>query len=422
MNDTLSRRELFTRWFKSGSLTPEALPKHAPRVAFAPRGAFPLGDVVVCVFLRGGMDGLSVVAPYGEGAHYYDARPTLGLREPGAPANALLDLNGFFGLHPSLAPLLPLYQGGRLSFVHATGGTDPTRSHFDAMRFMEAGAPGDRSIGTGWLGRHLELLNAGNDSPFRALGIGDLLPESLRGSVPALAIGDLESFRLQARWDEQDAIEQQIRAQYRVDSPSGFLEQAARSVFDVVDIIQGLDPGNYAPSGGAVYPENQAGWGLRQVAQLIKADLGLEAACVDFGGWDTHEGEGVIGGWFDGMIAGLGQALAAFHADLGNAMDRVTVVTMSEFGRRVEENGSAGTDHGHGNVMMLMGGGLNGGQVFADWPGLAPNELDDGDLAITTDYRDVLAELIERRLANPQAAQVFPNFTPQALNLFVPQA
>ncbi|MCK6471238.1 MAG: DUF1501 domain-containing protein [Planctomycetes bacterium] len=417
MKSTLSRRDLLTRWFKTGTVSEAA---HAPRVAFSPRGAFPLGDVVVCIFLRGGMDGLSAVVPYGEGGNYYDNRPTLALAEPGSPSpNAARDLDGFFGLHPALSPLYPLYQDGRLAFVHATGSIDPSRSHFDAMRFMEIGVPGNRSVGTGWLGRHLELLGAGNDSPFRAMSFGGQLPESLRSSIPALSLRDLESFRIEARWDQRDAIEQVIRGQYHVDNPSGYLEQAARSVFEAVGTIQSLDPANYQPSGGAVYPDNELGWGLSQVAQIVKADLGLEAACVDLNGWDTHNGQGNFGGRFDVLLDAFARALEAFNLDLGSRMNNITVVAMSEFGRRVTENASAGTDHGHGGLMTVLSGGLTSGQVFADWPGLAPGELDDGDLAITTDYRDVLAELIGRRLLNPNADQVFPGHTPRELNFFV---
>jgi len=392
-----------------------------PRMAFRKRGTVSNGrDVVVCIFLRGGMDGISAVVPYGEGASYYDLRPTLAVREPGAGTGAAVDLDGFFGLHPSLAGFKDLYTDGKLGIVHGTGCIDPTRSHFDAMRYMEQGVPGDKTVATGWIGRHLESASWTNESPFRAVGMGSLLPASLRGTgaVSALALEDIRDFTLNGRWDQVERLSAELQAAYHVDAPAGLLDDQARLVFETMNILQGLDSENYQPEHGATYPDDYFAVALKQTAQMIKADLGLEVSCIDLGNWDTHETQGTIGGGFAENLKILGDTLLAFYTDLGEAMNSVTVLTMSEFGRRIEENASAGTDHGHGGVMFAMGGGVQGGSVLGTWPGMAEDALDDGDLAITTDQRHILAELLTRRMGCTNLASVFPGFTPQAVGLF----
>jgi len=397
-------------------------PSWMPKLAFRQQGTAP-GDVLVAIFLRGGIDGLSAVVPYGDGANYYDARPTLAVPEPGSDTNAALDLNGYFGFHQSFAPLVDIYQAGGLAVVHATGSTDPSRSHFDAMQFMEYGTPGSKTTGTGWIGRHLQSAAWQNDSPFRAVGMGAMVPGSLRGPVSPLSLRSIADFHLKGREGELRRAQDALAQLYSIQAPTDMLDTQAKLVFDTVDMLQSLNAGSYQPANGADYPSDDYGFGmgLRQIAQLIKADVGLEVACIDLGGWDTHENQGNHNGYFADLLSTLGRGLGAFYADLQDHMSDVSVVTMSEFGRRVSENASQGTDHGHGNFMLLMGGGVKGGQVYANWPTLAPEALNDGDLAITTDYRDVLAEVVAQRLKNPALDQVFPNFTPTPLGLVIPR-
>lgn len=395
------------------------MPSWMPRLAFAQQAHNPTGNTVVCIFLRGGIDGLATVAPYFEGRHYYESRPTQHLAEPGRGENAALDLDGRFGFHPVMRPLKEIYDSGHLAVVQATGLTDPTRSHFDAMLFMEYGTPGEKFTDAGWLARHLQSTAERTGSPFRSVGIGAVLPTSLRGPVSSLALQSIADFHLQGRADEIEKVQQALAQLYAIDAPSEPLDHQAHLVFETLDQLRTINAVTYEPANGANYPDgNEFGMGLRQIAQLIKADVGLEVACIDFGGWDTHENQGTFDGTFNYLLSTLSQGLHAFHTDLGNRMQNVTVVTMSEFGRTLNENGSAGTDHGHGNIMMLMGGGVNGGQVYTNWPGLAPEHRDpDGDLAITTDYRDVLAEVVRHRLQNDDLGFVFPNYTPNTLGI-----
>jgi uncharacterized protein (DUF1501 family) len=424
MDTILTRRDFLKGVGAAGAvgISRSLFPAWMPRLAFRAPNQAP-GDVLVCIFLRGGIDGLSAIVPFGEGADYYDARPTQAVAEPGSGPSAAIDLDGFFGMHPSFSPLVDLYRSGALAVVHATGSTDPTRSHFDAMQFMEYGTPGDKTIATGWIGRHLKSAAWQNDSPFRAVGMGAMLPTSLRGPVSSLSLRSIADFHLKGREGELRKAQDVLAQLYTIEAPTDMLDSQAKLVFDTVDMLQSLNAGSYQPAAGAEYPADDFGFGmgLKQIAQLIKADVGLEVACVDLGGWDTHENQGTHGGVFANLLSILGRGLNAFYTDLADHMGGITVVTMSEFGRRVAENANAGTDHGHGNFMLLMGGGTRGGQVFARWPGLSPDALNDGDLAITTDYRDVLAEVLTQRLKNPAVDQVFPNFTATPLGLVVPR-
>ncbi|MCC7206309.1 MAG: DUF1501 domain-containing protein [Anaerolineae bacterium] len=384
-------------------------PAWMPRLAFRFDQGAP-GDVLVAVFLRGGMDGLNVVVPYAEGGLYYDRRPTIAIPAPGDGDDAALDLDGRFGLHPALRPLKDIYDAGTLAVIHAAGSPDPSRSHFDAMEFMERGTPGAKNTPTGWISRHLQSAAWQNTSPFRAVGMGAMVQSSLQGPVSALALRSIVDFHLGGREDMLEAIQRTLSGLYSIDAPQDLLRTQARETFAVLDIMSRLTATEYTPDAGAEYPDTEFGLGLKQVAQLIKAGVGLEVACVDLGGWDTHEDQGGAEGWQAGLLSELGAGLAALNADLGDAMNNVCVVTMSEFGRRVDENASRGTDHGHGNAMFVMGGGVSGG-LYADWPGLADEALDDGDLAITTDYRDVLSEILVARVLNPALDQVFPGYT-----------
>jgi len=420
MANKISRRSILKTGAALGVIgaSQSLLPGWMPRVAFSAQAQTPQHDTLVCIFLRGGMDGLSMVAPFGEGAAYYDARPTLALSEPGSGSDAAINLDGFFGLHPSLSPLKEVYDENDLLLVHATGLVDPTRSHFDAMRFMEYGIPGDKTVNTGWLGRHLQTAAWQNQSPFRAVGMGTMLADSLRGPVSPLSLQSIADFHFRGRADQLHRLRQSLSQLYAVQAPADMLGEQAGLVFETIDTLKQIQSAQYQPGGGATYPDGEFGMGLQQIAQLIKADVGLEVACLDLGGWDTHENQGTIGGAFADLAGMLGRGLHAFYTDLHEQMGNITVVAMSEFGRRVSENGSHGTDHGHGNVMFAMGGGVNGGQVFAQWPTLSPTALDDGDLAITTDYRAVLAELLSNRLNNPAVTDIFPGFEPSPLGLF----
>lgn len=363
----------------------------------------PEGDVLVCLFLRGGMDGLHVVPPHGD-RHYARHRPTLALLPPDARGAKTLDLDGFFALHPNLAPLMEPYRAGELAIVHACGTPDRTRSHFEAMATMECGID-DGSLGeSGWLGRHLAISGTKRRTALRALALGDMVPQSLHGAMGAVAVSSLSEFRLKTpeRWGP--AFRTALTALYAPGADP--VSEGGRDTLNLLRSMERLDPKEYRPVAGARYPDGDFGSHLRQVAQLIKADVGLEVACVDLGGWDSHVAQGPL---LDGLTRDLGQGLAALRTDLGDRFRRVTVLAMSEFGRRAYENSGVGTDHGRATCMFVMGGGIHGGRVFARWPGLAPDHLEEpGDLRVTTDYRDVLAEIVRDRLGNPELARVFP--------------
>ncbi|MBC8170928.1 MAG: DUF1501 domain-containing protein, partial [Anaerolineae bacterium] len=331
--------------------------------------------------------------------------------------SSAIDLDGFFGLHPALRPLKDIYDAGMLGVIHGAGSPDPSRSHFDAMEYMERGIPGDKTTASGWITRHLNSAAWQNESPFRAIGMGALIPSSMSGNGSALGLRSIADFHLGGRQDQLSSIQRTISGLYSVQAPADFLTSQAAGVFNAMDALTDLRNAGYTPANGADYPESEFGLGLRQIAQLIKADLGLEVACVDIGGWDTHEEQGGSDGQLAYLLDDLGRGLAAFYADMQDYMANITVVSMSEFGRRATENASGGTDHGHGNCMFVMSGGVQGG-VYARWNGLQTGALDDGDLAVTTDYRDVLSEVLTKRIGNPAVDQIFPGYTPQPLDIF----
>jgi len=413
---SLNRRDFFKA---TAALASANLLASLPRLAFRAEGNTSAGDILVCIFQRGAADGLNMIVPHGD-RDYYEARDTIAIAQPhpGDP-KAAVDLDGFFGLHPALKPLDDIYRDRALAIVHAVGSPDPTHSHFDAMDFMERGTPGAKAVTTGWIGRHLQTMGTQRDeSPFRAVGVGAMLQQSLRGPVQAVALQSIADFHLKGRQDEVAKLQAVLSALY---SPSAdMLEATGQRTFDAIQMLTRINPGAYKPANGAKYPTGRFGEGLTTVAQLIKADVGLEVACVDIGGWDTHMGEGgADGGELPRLLQEFGEGLAAFHLDMQDRMGHITVVTMSEFGRRVQENSSHGTDHGHGNAMILMGGGVQGGKVYADWPGLAlDRRYGPGDLAVTTDFRDVLGELVQKRLGNPELDVVFPNYTPAHRGIF----
>lgn len=383
------------------------LPKVFVRMAGA--AALPSGNrkVLVAIFQRGAVDGLNVVVPYGEKT-YYDARPSIAVPRPGSGENAALDLDGFFGLHPSLAPVLPYFKDGSAAFVHAAGSPDATRSHFDAQDFMESGTPGVKATADGFLCRAIGEKTA-KPSPLRAVSLTPALPRILAGRAGAVAMSDIARFGIRAG-GATPAVSESFESMY-AGAAGGALGTTAKESFDAVRILKAADPAKIAPENGAGYPQSPFGNALKQIAQLIKADVGLEVAFTDVGGWDTHAGEGGAQGQLSNRLRDYGLAISAFAQDLGSRMGDVTLVTMSEFGRTVKENGNRGTDHGHANVMLLLGGGVKGGKVYGRWPGLDASKLYEGrDLAVTTDFRDVFAEILAKRMGIGNLAPVFPGY------------
>ncbi len=376
---------------------------------------------LVSIFLRGGADGLSLVAPYGDD-DYLRYRPTLALAAPrdfrASVHDRVVDLDGFFGLHPALSPLLPLFQSGQMAVVHACGSGDQTRSHFEAMATVERGAFQDTGPASGWLARHLQSAPWENASPLRAVALGAMLPATLQGASNATALKTIGDLSLQVPWaGREQTLQATLAALY---GGRDALGQAGREALSVLKTLQRLTPAQMSPTDGAVYPKDDLGQGLHQVACLMKSRVGLEAACLDQTGYDTHVGQGVGQGMLADRLHSLAASLAAFATDLGPELwAETTVVVLSEFGRRVAENSGLGTDHGRGGVMLALGGrGIAGGKVLGQWPGLAASHLEGpGDLRVTTDYRAVLAELLSRRLGNPNVGMVFPGFVPQAVGV-----
>jgi len=403
----LTRRRLITGLGAAGALA--VADAGLPRMAFA--AGPPAGDLIVSVFLRGAMDGLSAVVPYAD-ADYHASRP--GVR---VPANLVQKLDAQFGLHPSLAPLMTAWRRGHLAVVHAVGSPHPTRSHFDAQDFMERGVPGDATVSTGWLGRH--LATRASRSTLRAVAVGGNVQLSLRGPVPAVALKRIADFTLVAEDAKRTVLETSLDRLYAgLSHPMG---STGVSTVGATRRLRALARTSYRPASGAKYPESELGRQLTEVARLAKARVGLEAVCVDANGWDTHDAMGSAkSGRMAALLADLGQSLAALYADLAG-LRGVTVVVMSEFGRRVAENGSGGTDHGHGGVMLVLGSGIRGRRVYGRWPGLAPSQLDRGDLRVTTDYRDVLAEVLLARAGGTSIASVFPRHLHTPLGLAIPR-
>jgi uncharacterized protein (DUF1501 family) len=362
---------------------------------------------LVVLFQRGAMDGLNVVVPFGE-PNYYAFRPTIAIPKPRSGSiDAALDLDGFFGLHPSLAPLVPLFQNGQLAIVHAVGSPDPTRSHFDAQDYMESGTPGVKSTEDGWLNRALQTSPEEKPSPFRAVAFGPYLPLTMQGKAPAIAIPDLKQFRM---FGPPQITEGGFEAMY-AQTVDEAMRGVSQETFEAVDQLKQINPDAYQPENGAQYPTSRYGRSLMEIAELFKANVGLEVAFLDSGGWDNHVNEGGVKGQLANLLRDLGQGLAAFHQDMGDRMQDIVFVSMSEFGRTAHENGNWGTDHGHANCMFVMGGGIKGGKIYTRWPGMGEGQLhQDRDLAVTTDYRSVLGEIISKHLGDGNLHPVFPGF------------
>ena len=381
------------------------------RYAFAADRAAYAGDTVVVLSLRGGFDGLGAVVPAGD-PDYLRLRPTIGV-----PAAALLPLTGIYGLHPALAPLLPLWQAGSLAAVHAVGQAEPSRSHFTAMAELERAAPGTTTR-TGWLDRTVGLRAPG--TAFQAAQVGSTTPTgALAGPAPELVLGAIDDFDLWGAWDDHQRQLWTTALTRLHASARASVRGAAANALGAVATTTRLAAQAKTHPAPAGYPKGSGlAAALRDVVRLVKARVGLQLACVDFGDWDMHSGMGgPDSGRMHDHLDELARSLAAFAADLGPLLDGVTLVTLSEFGRRAGENGSGGADHGHGNAVLLLGGGVAGGRVYGRWPGLADDDLVDGDLAGTTDYRQILAEILVRRCALASPAEVFPGLAPEPLGV-----
>ena len=412
----MNTRRVFLRNSALAMVGAGSAPLWLQRALYAADAPSPRKKILVAIFQRGAADGLNVVVPHGEKA-YYDLRPTIAVPHPASGekrADAAIDLDGFFGLHPSLQPLKPLFDQRSLAIVDAVGSPDPTRSHFDAQDYMESGTPGLKATDDGWMNRALPK-EPGKVSPVRAIALGPVLPRTLQGSKPAIALQSIDAFQVR---DSQAARQFQ---QLYLQSTDPVLQATGRETFEAVAMLQSVQKQSYQPAGGAEYPRGRFGDSLRQVAQLIKSDVGVEMAFADIGGWDHHVnelGQRASEGQLANLLREYGQALSAFWLDMGDRMQDVVVVTMSEFGRTAHENGDRGTDHGHANCMFVMGGAVKGGKVYGKWPGLAKEQLYEGrDLALTTDFRDVLGELVARHMENPSLQGVFPGYDPKFLGL-----
>jgi uncharacterized protein (DUF1501 family) len=431
MNDPISRR-IFVR---RGAMALVALglpPEFVTRALLADTRGSGRGKTLVCVFMRGAVDGLNMVVPFGEPA-YYARRRAIAVPAPRAGGGGALDLDGFFGLHPALAPLHELYGRGEVAVVHAVGSPHPTRSHFDAQDFMESATPGVKSTRDGWLNRVLQhtgcpecggrtladpqahaadhvagqvgMAEEVHVPSLRGVALGAALPRALRGQHPALAIEDLDRFGVAGG---DSGLESAFERIYRTDG-GDVVRSAADEAFEAIAALRRIEPTLYRPAAGVDYPAGAFGRSLRQIAQLIKAGVGVEVAFADIGGWDTHQAQGGVDGQLARRFAELARGIRALHDDLGDRMDDVVVLTMSEFGRTVAENGSGGTDHGHANCMLALGGAVRGGRVLGEWPGLETEQLHQGrDLALTTDFRDVFAEVVAGHLGAERLDRIFP--------------
>jgi uncharacterized protein (DUF1501 family) len=385
------------------------------------------GKVLICLFQRGAADALNVVVPHGEAA-YYRMRPSIAIPRPvSGAAQAAVDLDGFFGLHPSLRPFKELWDRGILAPVHAVGSPSNTRSHFDAQDYMESGTPDNKGTPDGWLNRYLatrgtcEECAAGarpagrqspsaakaEPSPFEAVAMTPQTPRILEGPAPVIAMNGLDEFSIRTNGSEAERIE----ALYRTGN-ADVVHAAGGEMFEAMKILRSANPQQYVPEHGAEYPRSPFGQHLRQIAQLIKADIGLEIAFADVGGWDTHVNQGGATGQLAARLDDFAKSIQALVGDLGDRMADVVIMTMSEFGRTARQNGNGGTDHGHATALFVIGGDVHGGKkVFGRWPGLEAEQLNEGrDLALTTDFRAVFSEVISKHLGARRLDAVFPGF------------
>ncbi len=408
--------ELSRRQFIAGTGAAAAalsVPAWLPKVAFA-QSFSSTRDVMVSIFLRGAADGLTICVPHGEQA-YYDARPNfLAVPRPDSgDENRAIDLDGFFGFPQPLGVLMDAYNDGDLLVVHASGLPDPSRSHFDKQRWMEVGKPRDTTLTGGWLGRHLASVPPKDpEALVRGIGVGFGLQKTLQGGPNTLPVPDMGDYGLRGNPETEQERQDWIAAAYA--NAEQQLRDAANNAIATIGLLESIDFANYQPSGGATYPNTPFGFSMKSTAALLKADVGVEAIHMDKGGWDTHNNQGVFDGAMFNLMTDLAGAISAFHTDMfTDDRSDFTLVCMSEFGRVVQENGSQGCDHGHGNAMLVLGGSIAGGRVLTEWPGLEPEQRFQGrDLQVTIDYRDILAEIVQNRLDNPNLDIVFPDYTP----------
>lgn len=418
----LPRRNGVTRrgFMKNGALAlvgTSVIPAFLTRSVYAQmESAASAGRKLVVIFQRGACDGLNVVVPHAE-PNYYAMRPTIAIQK-----NEVLDLDGTFGLHPAMASLKPLWDAKHLAAVHAVGSPDPTRSHFDAQDYMESGTPGVKSTVDGWLNRALAAgAQQSQPSPFRAVALGTQVPRTLQGHVPAVAVANLQDFSVGGRGPQPSPVSNAFQAMYD-ESTDAVLHGTGQETFEAVRMLKAADPAKYKPAAGVSYPNGAFGNSMRQIAQLMKANLGVEAAFADVGGWDTHQNQGGANGQLANRLREFSDSLAAFWQDMGDGAEAITLVTMSEFGRTARQNGTGGTDHGHANVMFVLGGTVKGGRVYGRWPGLGSEQLNEGrDLAVTTDFRSVLGEAASHALGSGRLEVVFPGarLTPNSFLRFV---
>lgn len=406
----ISRRRFTRRGFmKGGALAlvgTSSIPTFLTRSVLAETTtAAARNKKLIVLFQRGAVDGLNVVVPYQE-KNYYSMRPSIAIKQ-----SEVLDLNGFFGLHPSMASFKPLYDAGHMAIIHAAGSPDMTRSHFDAQDYMESGTPGVKITEDGWLNRALqaEALTT-KATAFRAVALGTQVPRTLQGKVPAIAINNVADFSVAGRGPQTSAISNAFQAMYD-ESTDSVLHGTGQETFEAVKMLKAANPARYQPVPGVNYPNLPFGNSLKQIAQLLKANLGVEAAFCDIGGWDTHQNQGNAAGQLANRLKEFSDSIAALWTDMGDDAENITLVTMSEFGRTARQNGTGGTDHGHANVMFVLGGSVKGGKVYGKWPGLANEQLNEGrDLAVTTDFRSVLGEAATKTLGSRNLDAVFPGF------------
>ena len=355
--------------------------------------------IIIAIFQRGAADGVSMVVPFGD-QFYASARPQIAIPEPSRSSDErAIDLDGFFGLHPSLASLKQIYDDGHLAIVQAVGSPDATRSHFDAQDYMESGAPGNKGVSDGWLNRYLQSNREKDPSAFRAVALTPTMPRSLAGSASALSMQSVSGFGIHGGRSTPE-IEAMFSDLYK-------------DTFDAVKTLRDATEKEYTPAAGVQYPKTPFAQSLQQIAQLIKSNVGVEIAFADVGGWDTHANQGSSRGQLANQLRNFGDGLAALYRDLGDQMRNVVILTMTEFGRAIRQNGSGGTDHGHASCLFVAGGPVKGGKVYGRWPGLAPEQLYQGrDLALTTDFRNVFSEILVKHMGAKDATRVFPNFNP----------
>jgi uncharacterized protein (DUF1501 family) len=369
---------------------------------------------LITIFQRGAVDGLNMVVPHGE-RNYYELRPQIAIPQPGrgAAGESVVNLDGLFGLHPSMSPLKSLWDEKRLAIVHAVGSPDNTRSHFDAQDYMESATPGVKATQDGWLNRYMQARPDPKATPFRAISMTQNLPRAMQGRAPAVAMRNLSDFQLRAG-AYTSSVQGGFEGLYE-QGVNDVLRGTGKETFEAINFLKKVNPAQYKPENGAQYPRGEFGSALMQIAQLIKAGVGLEVAFTDVGGWDTHRAEGGARGQLANLLGQFAQGIAALVTDLGPArMQDVVVLTMSEFGRTVRQNGTGGTDHGHANAMFVVGGSVRGGKVYGQWPGLKDEQLYEGrDLALTTDFRDVFGEVAAKHLGAADLKRVFPGYAPE---------